>query len=168
VTKVFLFLFLFFFFFFFWCLSNPRPQDPPMLLLPDHVSFGPHTLDDVLWLAVDRAAERTALEWSDDGPHAVFADVPEQRVTLRLTRLIVGQAPSSVVPGERHTLAAEFAATAASARRRLTVSAVVTGVEYQLTGPSAAAGSARATRQHITLVALSPDGVADPVAIQDL
>jgi hypothetical protein len=141
-----------------------------MLISPDTVKFGTLTLDNALHLAVDRASERLALEWSDAGPHAVFADVPEQRITLRLSRRIVGQAPASVVPGQRDTLVAEFApgGSGAGRRRRLTVTAVVTGVDYQLAGADAASGTSRSTRQDITLVALSTDGAADPIAIQDL
>ncbi len=140
-----------------------------MLITPDIITFGPLTLDNIQYLAVDRAAERLAAEWTDSGPHAVFADVPEQRVTLRLTRRILGQAPASVVPGQRETLTADFAPHSSGAkRRRLTVTAVVTSVDYQFAGADAASGSSRSTRQAITFIALSPDGSADPVTIQDL
>ena len=140
-----------------------------MLIIPDIVNFGPLTLDNIQYLAVDRASERLATEWTDAGPHAVFADVPEQRVTVRLSRRIIGQAPAGVVPGQRETLTADFAPGGSGGkRRRLTVSAVVTSVDYQFAGADAASGSARSTRQSITLIALSPDGATDPVTIQDL
>jgi len=140
-----------------------------MLITPDIVKFGTLTLDGVLWLAVERSAERLAIEWTDSGPHAVFADAPEQRVMLRLTRRIVGQAPASVAPGQREMLTADFAPGGSGGkRRRLTVTAVVTSVEYQFAGADASSGSSRSTRQEISFVALSTDGAAEPVAIQDV
>ena len=57
-----------------------------LILNPRHVRFGPDLWPDVSLVAIEREAARLALEWSDLGPHPVFADAPEQQLTIRIVQ----------------------------------------------------------------------------------
>lgn len=131
-----------------------------LILNPPHVTLGPHTFTDVALLAIDRAAERTAEEWSDAGPHPVFADVPEQRTLIRIVRRPERDDLTPPRPGEQHALTFRISPNLSDAdRRRITIpAAVVTAVTHQVGGPKGA-------QQTITLTALSSDGATDPVAV---
>lgn len=131
-----------------------------LILNPPTVQLGPHTLEDVALLAIDRVAHRTAEEWSDAGPHPVFADVPEQRTVVRIVRRLERDDPAPPLPGEQHTLAFHTSPNLSDAdRRRISIAAaVVTAVTHQVGGPKGA-------QQTITLTALSSDGATDPVAV---
>lgn len=134
-----------------------------LILNPPTVQLGPHTLDDVALLAIDRVAHRKAEEWSDAGPHPVFADVPEQRTVVRIVRRLERDDPAPPLPGEQHTLAFHTSPNLSDAdRRRISIAAaVVTAVTHQVGGGP----SGRGAQQTITLTALSPDGASDPISI---
>lgn len=130
---------------------------------PEEVSLLGHALEGVEAVAVDRRAARLALEWSDAGPHAVFADAPEQRVDVRVTRRLAsssGAFESALAPGAMGQLSfvAERAGSDAS-RARVEMTVVVTGVEHALRAGSCA-------RQVISCAAISSDGAADPVSVE--
>ena len=55
-------------------------------LNPTEVHLLGVALDGVLAVSVDRFATRTAEERGDLGPHVVFVDAPEQRVSVRVRR----------------------------------------------------------------------------------
>jgi len=130
---------------------------------PEEVSLLGHALDGVEAAAVDRRAARLALEWGDAGPHAVFADAPEQRVDVRLTRRLKGSSgafEASLAPGAMGQLS--FVASRAgsdAARTRVEMTVVVTGVEHALRAGSCA-------RQLISCVGISSDGASDPVSVE--
>ena len=46
-----------------------------LVMNPRSVSFDGELLEDVTSVVIDRRGERVVVEWSDEGPHAVFADV---------------------------------------------------------------------------------------------
>ena len=131
-----------------------------LLTNPPVVRFGTRVWEDVETLAVDRQADRTVIEHDDFGPHAVFADVPEQSMRLKIQRRIGRDDIDSPVPGERDEIVFYTSpAGADAARKRLTATAVVLSVKHEL-----APGQARQT---ITLAAVSAAGDADPLSIED-
>jgi hypothetical protein len=157
-----------------------------LLLHPDSVSLDAVPLAGVVSVAVDRAAEAPVVEFSDAGPHAVFADVPAQRVTVTLVQelaredlgprpgtpgasasLVFGTEPA---PGARLTLRITLAAGGADAvRRRATIDAVLLSSAHAVKparggAPGSARGSATRT---LVFVALSADGAADPVVWEE-
>lgn len=132
-----------------------------LLLNPQAVKFGVALWPDVVAVLVDRTPELQVVEWSDTGPHAVFADVPEQRVTLRVSRRLLRDTPVSPRPGDSAELVAYSSPTAGDAlRQRLRAACVVTHVTHEFS-------TQRGAIQTVTLVALSADGATDPIAIED-
>jgi len=130
-----------------------------LILNPGTVRFGDQAWEDVAALAVDRAAARTVLEWSDEGPHAVLADVPEVRVSVRVVRRLDGGDLAAPLPGQQATLSFHTAPAMSDAgRRSVTMTAVVLSVTHELAGQQGA-------RQVIALVAVAATGGADPVIV---
>lgn len=137
-----------------------------LILSPDIIRFEDLIWDDASAVAIDRAAARTIAEFSDLGPHIAFADVPEKRTTVRITRTLRRADPiNDPAPhvGRLGTLVFYTSTELGDmGRRRVTVHCVLTGVETQL---GSAARTPRAT-QTLTFLALSPNGGAqDPVTI---
>ncbi|MBN4052713.1 hypothetical protein JYU07_00355 [Roseiflexus sp. AH-315-K22] len=135
-----------------------------LLLNPRRVRFAGTLFEDVTAVIVDRQATREVVEWSDLGPHVVLADVAEQRVEIRVVQNVSGvrdgesiDAPS---PGELGELVFHTSPTAgAGGRKRIAVQVVVLRVEHEL---SLRRGAVRTVR----FVAVSSDGVVDPLAVQ--
>lgn len=126
-----------------------------------------HALTGVASAAVDRRATRLAVERADLGPHVVFADAPEQRVTITIERSLDGSPEEewtlaqALHPGAMGDLAVRSAPGAGDAGGRIArVMAVVLSVVHTLSGR-------RGAVQAIRLLAVSPDGVADPVQETD-
>lgn len=127
-------------------------------LNPDKVVLGGFELRNVLAVAVDRTARRSAEEWTDFGPHVGFADVPEQRVSISITRRVLETETTGPKPGEQHALSFRTSASASGASvRQVSAMVVVRAVEH------AVASSGRAT-QRIQATAVSSDGAADPIS----
>lgn len=132
-----------------------------LMLNPQSVRFGAARWDDVAAVLVNRAAARLTIEWSDMGPHIVFADVPEERVTIRVTRRLVRGTTFTPRPGDAAELVAYTAPTAGEAsRRRVRIGAVVTDVSHEVS-------TRHGGVQTVTLVGISTNGAADPVVIED-
>lgn len=126
-------------------------------LNPEKVSLGSLELRNVTLIAVDRGARRTAEEWTDLGPHVGFADVPEQRIGVLISRRILESETTGPKPGESYTLTFRTSAGAsAAAVRSVGIPVVIRSVEHSVS----ASGSAS---QKIRAVAVSSDGAADPV-----
>lgn len=126
-------------------------------LNPDHVTLGAFELDHVESLIVDRAPHKSALEWSDIGPHLAFADVPEQRIDIRLTRRLTESTSIDLVPGDQVTLVARRAPSAsATGIVRLSASVVILSISYALRRQGGAT-------QTIHAIAISSDGAVDPI-----
>lgn len=131
-----------------------------LLLTPRVVRFGEATWEDVSAVVVDRAARRKVVEWSDLGPHVALADVPEQEVTVRVVQSLTRDAPDGPRPGDAGELSFDTSpAGTDAARRRVRAQAVVLDVRHEL---SVKGGATRT----VTLVAVSPDGATDPVAVE--
>ncbi len=132
-----------------------------LLLNPTSVSFDAAAWPDATAIAIDRKAQRSVIHWTDFGPYAVFADVPEQAVAITITRQVLRDDLAAPVPGQSGILEFFTSPTASdAARKRLTAVAVVAAVTHDL---SRTKGALRT----ITLIAISPDGAADPITIED-
>ncbi len=131
-----------------------------LLLNPRHVTFAGALWNDVAAVTIDRSARRTALEWSDLGPHAVLADVPEQQVTIRVVQHLARGDIGAPRPSDEGELTFHTSpAGADSPRKRIAAHCVVLDVTHEL---SLKHGALRT----ITLVALSTDGAADPITTE--
>ncbi len=131
------------------------------ILHPQSVKFGESIWENIQVLAVDRAATRLLIDRGDAGPHPVFADVPEELLTVRVIQGMPQEDLSPPRCGDLAVLSWTTAASASEARRlRFSVTAVVRSVSYDLPGPR---GAARGVSRVISLIALSPDGRSDPI-----
>jgi hypothetical protein len=127
-----------------------------LLLAPEIVRFESHAWDDVASLAIDRAAKRIIEEHSDLGPFATFADVPEQSITIRVQRRITADDLDDPPLGEAGELTFSIGPPAAAlARKRITVSCVLTSIRSDLP-------SAKPATRTLTFLATS-DGATDPI-----
>lgn len=130
-----------------------------LIVQPERVRFGTETWNGVSSVTIERKAERPIVEWSDDGPHVVLADVAEQKVVVKVTQRAETDDVGTPAPGEQAVLSLETARNASAAGRRvISMIAAVSGVSYS------ARGSAGLVRT-VTLIAVSSDGAADPVTI---
>lgn len=133
-----------------------------LILNPRLVTFGSTTFRDVLALSVDREAKRLALEWSDLGPHATFADVPEQAITAKLVQEITDGSPDGPKPGDSATLSFVSSPTGADgARVRWQATAVVTSSTHEIVTSGRTIGA----RRTVHFVLLSSTGAADPISV---
>lgn len=131
-----------------------------LILNPDEVTFAGEPWPEVVAVVVERAAEKSILEWSDLGPHAVYADVPEERMTIRITRLLstsVFELPGPGALGEVVFFASM--GTSDARRRRVRAVCVIERIAYQFVQKSGAT-------QIVTLVAVSGAGNVSPVTIE--
>ena len=128
-------------------------------LNPDYVTLGSERLDHVSSITIDRSPHKSALEWSDLGPHLAFADVPEQRIDIRISRTLTDSASIDLKPGDQVTLVARRAATASATDiERLSASVVILSIQYTLS-------RTRGATQHIHALAISSDGASDPISL---
>jgi len=127
---------------------------------PTRVKFGEREWGDVSLIAIDRSAVRLALEWSDLGPHAAFADCPEQRVDVKVVRAVNDADVDSPRPGESATVAFLASPRGTDAGRvRVSFTGVVVAVRHEV--------GARGATRTVQLVAVSVDGAADPITISE-
>ena len=132
-----------------------------LLLNPRAVSFAGVAWEDVSAVVIDRSAGRAVREWSDLGPHVVLADVPEQVVTVRVVQQVARDDVGSPVPGVSGDLVFHTApAGGDTPRKKVSAQCVVTDVTHEL---SLKNGAVRTVK----LIAVSGDGSADPVTIED-
>ncbi len=140
---------------------TPSLETPMLLLNPRTVRFGPATWDNIAAAVIDRNPHKAIEEWSEAGPFATVADVPEQRIRITITQELTRDDISAPRPGDAATLTLYTApALADSGRKKVSCAAVVLAVTHQL---SLQKGSLRT----IQLAAVSPDGAADPITISD-
>lgn len=132
-----------------------------IVLSPREVSLIGRTLTGVESVTVSRRARKVIEEWSDAGQFCVMADVPEQRVSVTLRRVITADEAWSPAPGQAGAVSFRVGPSAAAPRGR-TVSAavVVLSVEHE-------AGAAGGVGQRIEMVAVSSTGAVDPIAQQE-
>ena len=125
---------------------------------PGAVTFGGETIEHAESVTIDREAVRAVEEFADGGPHVVFADVPAQRVRVRLVRRITEAELGGIVPGDLGELRFRASSNAGDGGSTVTVAqAVVRSVTHALSRSGEA-------RQTIEFVAVSEDGASDPVS----
>jgi hypothetical protein len=128
-----------------------------LILNPRQVMFAGSPWNDVTLIALDRTATRLIVEHTDHGPHPAFADAPEQRTTLRVVMDLPGM--DAPAPGDIGTLSFTTSPTASDASAQtMSATCVVTGVTHEI-------ALKRPPTRTIELIALSPDGAADPITI---
>lgn len=131
-----------------------------LILNPDIVIFQGDTLEGVLAVALDRRPAKEVVEHDDLGPHATFADVPEQRVELTVRQELRRGDLSLMAPGDEGTLELWTAPGASDAgRRKLTASVVCLRIEHDLTR--------KAPVRMMRFIAVSTSSATDPITIAD-
>ncbi|GAB5497450.1 MAG: hypothetical protein Phyf2KO_25300 [Phycisphaerales bacterium] len=132
-----------------------------LVLAPESVEFDGDPWLGVESIAIDRTAGREVVEVGDLGPHVVFADVPEQRVSVKVSRKIERSELESVLPGDEGELVfrAGFGRTDAG-WSSVTIGVVVSRVDHDF--------DRGGVRRVVTMVAVSADGVADPVVVEEV
>jgi hypothetical protein len=131
-----------------------------LILRPRVVSFGTALWEGVASVVVDREASRLVVEHDDAGPHALFADAPEQVTRVKLVQELGQEELGSPRPGQVETLAFSTAPGASDARcTRVVALCCVESVTHEVS-------IKRGTVRTITLIALSPDGVIDPITLE--
>ena len=124
---------------------------------PERVTLSGSPLAGVVSITVDRRASRFVEAYSDAGPHVVFADAPERRVGVRITRRVDQGGAGAHRPGDAAALAFRVGPSASDARvREVAVSVVIEAVENRVDRKGGAT-------QVIACVAVSSDGASDPV-----
>ncbi|MEI7658711.1 MAG: hypothetical protein WCK33_11670 [Phycisphaerae bacterium] len=133
-----------------------------VIIKPSGVTFGTQAWSDVTSVVIDREAEKAVVEWTDAGPHVAFADVPAQRVTVRVERVVASPAEvEGPRPGDLQTLGVQWSRGVSSAAElAMTARCVVLRVTHEATG--------KGVSRRVELVAVSTDGVRDPVTITRL
>ena len=133
-----------------------------LIVQPRGVSFGAVVWSGVSSVSIGRRAAKSFVEFGDEGPHAVLADVPEQRVDVTVVQELAGDDAGALVPGESGVLSFEAGPNSSGAgRTRVTLTGVVMSVRYAVSQRS---GSVRT----VELVAISSDGVVDPVVVESV
>ncbi|MDQ7014742.1 MAG: hypothetical protein Q9O74_12755 [Planctomycetota bacterium] len=132
-----------------------------LVLNPREVRFAGQVWEDVSAVVVDRHAQRKVTEWSDLGPQVVLVDAPEQLVTVRVVQQVARDDVGTPVPGDSGELSFFTAPSGSDTpRRRVVIECVVTDATHEL---SIKNGAVRTVK----LVAVSSDGIVDPVSIED-
>lgn len=132
-----------------------------LVLNPQIVRFGSAAWEGVVAVVVDRAAQRLIEEWDDAGPYATLVDVPEQRVRVRVVQEVARDEVHVPRPGDLGTLVFYTAPAGSEAgRRKVSVLAVVIGVEHEVS-------RRRGALRTVTLAGVSATGAADPITVSD-
>lgn len=134
-----------------------------LFLNPANLTLLSTTYSNIESVSIDRLAHKEITEYSDAGPFAVFADIPESKVEIAITqRLDTGpdQSLTGPKPGQQGTLELITSPNSSQAqRKKLTTQVVIRAVRYDL---------ATKPKRTISLVAISPDGATDPITLTDL
>jgi hypothetical protein len=137
-----------------------------LILNPALVQIAGVEYTNVESCAIDRTPHKEVVEWSDNGAFAVFADVPEQKVEIKLTQRLETAAADQVLdllrPGQSVAIEIRTSLNSSHARRRkLTATCMVRAVRNLVS-----VGKDPQARRVIELIAIS-DGSSDPVGQSD-
>lgn len=133
-----------------------------LIIHPTDVTLLGAPLPGVESIAVSREASRFVSERTDAGPYTVFADAPEQAVEITILRAIEGPQPSGPTPGQQGALVFTGALSGADGpARRVSATVVVRSSRIELSRRKGAS-------QRIELIALSANGAADPITVQEV
>ena len=133
-----------------------------LILHPREVTFLAVPWKQVTSIIIDRTAQRVLIEHADTGPFPVFADVPEQRITVRVT-MDIGE-DTLAAPGLGTLGTLEFATAPTGprvARHQVSMQAVVTSVTHEV---SLRKGAVRT----VELTVVAPAGNVDPVTVSEI
>lgn len=131
-----------------------------LILNPRQVRFAAATWDDVTAIAIDRSAHKTIEEWTDLGPYAAVADVPEQKVRVTVIQEVARDDVNVPRPGDSGTLEFFTSPTASDAgRKKVSCEAIVLESRHDL---SIKKGAIRT----VVFAAIS-NGAADPITLAD-
>ncbi|MFI4872750.1 MAG: hypothetical protein ACIARQ_13125 [Phycisphaerales bacterium JB061] len=130
-----------------------------LVLSPESVEFEGESWPAVELISIDRTSKREVVEVGDAGPQVVFVDVPERRVNVRVVRRIERSELDSVRPGDAGELSfrAGFGRTDAG-WSEVSLDAVVTRVTHEF--------ERGGVKRVVVMVAVSSDGVTDPVRVE--
>ena len=130
-----------------------------LVLSPESVEFEGESWPAVELISIDRTSKREVVEVGDAGPQVVFVDVPERRVNVRVVRRIERSELDSVRPGDAGELSfrAGFGRTDAG-WSEVSLNAVVTRVTHEF--------ERGGVKRVVVMVAVSSDGVTDPVRVE--
>jgi hypothetical protein len=135
-----------------------------LIINPSRVMFAGKVWEGVAAAAIDHAAAAgdsgLLLGWGDAGPYAVFGDVAERKVTIKIEQVLTKTDVSSPRPGDLGELVL-YASVESSEAGRVQIRAaacVVVRVVHELAG-------SKGPRRVVELAALSADGAADPVEV---
>jgi len=130
-----------------------------LVLSPESVEFEGESWPAVELISIDRTSKREVVEFGDAGPQVVFVDVPERRVNVRVVRRIERSELDSVRPGDAGELSfrAGFGRTDAG-WSEVSLDAVVTRVTHEF--------ERGGVKRVVVMVAVSSDGVTDPVRVE--
>ena len=132
-----------------------------LILNPTSVTLGSQILPNVSAIAIDRVATRQIIEWSDAGPHIVYVDCPEQRITITLIQEFAQGDLSSPPPGASLTLNFHTSIDASHAGwSKITVPTVLLATKHE--------SKTRGFTRTLTFAAISTDGSTDPVTVAPL
>ena len=125
---------------------------------PTRVTFDGDALEGVRSICLDRRAERFVVEHSDTGPHAVFADAVERRVTVRMVRRVGDEGGGTMRPGDKGVLSFRVGPSASEAgAREVSMQVVIQSIVNRIDPKMGAT-------QTIEGLAISSDGASDPVS----
>lgn len=129
-----------------------------LLLSPTRVSFGSLVLPNVSSISIDRAASREAIDFSDNGPHPTFADIPEQKVLITILQHLTSSDFAAPLPSSSATLTIHAKPNDSdSGSITLQATTVVRSCTHTL--------SPKGATRTISLIALSSNGTTDPITI---
>ncbi|MBX3388072.1 MAG: hypothetical protein KF691_01310 [Phycisphaeraceae bacterium] len=131
-----------------------------LFLNPSQLSLLSIDLPDIDSVSIDRLAHREIVEWSDSGPFAIFADIPEVKVEITITQRLEREFTlAGPKPGEQGTLEFIISPNASHAhRQKVSAQVVVRSIRNDL---------AAKPERIISLAALSPNGATDPITFSD-
>jgi hypothetical protein len=132
-----------------------------LAIVPERVLFAGGELKGVRVAAVSRIAVRPITEYSEQGPHCVFADVAEQRTRVNVVTPLGGDDINPPAIATSGVLEIRLARSpGADSRKEIRMLAVVTQVTYRATSVGA--------DRTVEFEALSVDGRTDPVSVVEL
>lgn len=131
-------------------------------LNPKGLTINGGALDGVRSVSVSRGAGHSIVEYGDEGPHVVFADVSQRRVDVRIERALEDGGTVGADVGESVSVVFEISRGASDAlRRRVTISGVVLSSDVDIKGDEGG-------RARLKIVGVSSDGSQDPVTIENV
>ncbi len=134
-----------------------------LLLNPRMVRFGGEVWTDVTVLAIDRVGTRVIAEWGDQGPHPVFADVPERKTVVRIVQEVGAGGLRAPALGDEQELTARTTPAGSDGEAyELRARCVVTGVAHEL---SVRRGALRTIELIAVSAAGGGGGGTDPVSV---